>query len=133
MCDGIPRYVLVSGTRIQKVCGVRLNRSVEMTRPGRTPPCSCPRTGSNVTLHTSPRRGRDSDLIPRLLLGEVRRFVLQPVSAHRVPEGCLLLVLAPGCRVRPQPGEALVHRLPKGLLPVAVDGVGDHLADRSLL
>ena len=29
------------------MCGVRLKWSLEMTRPGRTPPCSCPRTGSN--------------------------------------------------------------------------------------
>src|SRR5215216_1238298 len=99
-----------------------------MTRPGRTPPCSCPRTGSNVTLHTSPRRGRGCDFIPRLLRGEVRRFILQPVAARRVPEGCLFLVLVPGLRVRPQPDEALVHRLPEVLILVAVDGVRDDLA-----
>src|SRR5688572_23056116 len=118
---------------MQKVCGVWLKRSLEMTRLGRTPPCSCPSTGSNVTFHTSPRRGCGSGLIPPLLLGDVRCFVLQPVSAHRVPQGCFGLVIAPGRRVRPQPGEAVVQLLPKPLLLVAVDGCFDDLANRPLL
>src|SRR5437868_6144392 len=84
-----PRSVVVIGAMITKPAELRLNRSSDTTKVGRTPPCSCPVIGSNDAIQISPRKGEG--LLFPLLIGKI----LQAISQGAIPRLDLVLILGP--------------------------------------
>ena len=81
--ERMPLSRLVIGNTISKPAGLRLKRSWEITKQGRVPFCSCPRTGSRSISQTSPRSASTN---------------ANHSPAHRPwshPKLCALLVLPP--------------------------------------
>src|SRR5829696_2437516 len=106
-----------------------------MTRTGRMPPCSRPTRGPKSTSQTSPSLGArvfgtDLLLFRRRIVG---RLVLEAIHGAARKESDLALVVCPGRRIRPQPGEVLMNTLPELCFLVLGDRILDHLADRPAL
>ncbi len=106
--------------------GPVLKRSAETTTAGRVPPCSCPRTGSGSTHHTSPRRTLRDGTCMALLLPVL---VFEAIRERPIPRRGLSAIFASLRRGQGRVGA--IDLIPESVARIAFDRVGGEIAHRS--